>query len=311
MIATLDASGRLTALAVSPDGSLLARRRSRGHCPCLGDPPVHPSPPGLGRHAGVSTLASLTRSGSAYTAAAAGKHRAWQLSIADTSGELPPEGIPAETVVMSPTGAWVADRDPGRGRTHPRCGHGTGVGHPRRARSQRPHRHCARRDMAGHPGGQHDLTCRTRNWTLASRFHVDAETGHINSIHASADSRHLFAVDAIAVRAWAPRAPGNCWPPSPALPEGLKIPDLLPGRLLAGSRSFHRDYLGLGRPDGRSAHSSGGGYNHAHCTALTAAPDNRLLARAYHTIETWDVQQGALADAIGFPARSRDVAIST
>lgn len=224
-----------------------------------------------------------------------------------TSSELPLEGIPAETIVMSPTGAWVAVATQG-GDVHIRevaSGQvlATLAGHAVSA-----HIAIAPKEtwLATQAGGT--ITVWDSDWTLARRFHVGAETGHINSIHASADSRHLLTVDAIAVRAWDPRS-GKLLATMANFTEGLEsLTFSQDGSWLAAGDYYGTVWVWDARTGDLRA-TLGGGYNHARCTALTAAPDNRLLARAYRTIETWDVQQGALADEIGFPG-GWDVAIS-
>ena len=304
MIATLDASGRLTALAVSPDGSLLARGDHEGTI-LVWETRRFTLTARLGPHAGMSSLA-FSPDGQLLYSGGGGEARAWQLSMA-TSSELPPEGIPAETVVMSPTGAWVAVATQG-GDVHIR---GVATGQ-------------ASATLAGHAVSAHiaiapdgtwlatqaggTISVWDSDWTLARTFYVGAETGHITSIHASADSRQLFTIDAIALRAWDPCA-GKLLATMASFTEGLEsLTFSQDGSWLAAG-----DYYGTiwvwDALTGDLLATLGGGYNHARCTALTAAPDNRLLARAYHTIETWDVQQGVLADAIGFPG-GRDVAIS-
>jgi len=304
MIAKLDASGRLTALAVSPDGSLLASGDHEGTV-LVWETRRFTLTARLGRHAGMSSLA-FSPDGQLLYSGGGGEARAWQLSMA-TSCELPPEGIPAETVVMSPTGAWVAVATQG-GDVHIRkmpSGQelATLAGHAVSA-------HIAIAPdgtwLATQAGGT--ISVWDGDWTLARRFHVGAETGEINSIHASADSRQLLTVDAIAVRAWNPRS-GKQLATMAHFTEGLEsLTFSQDGSWLAAG-----DYYGTiwvwDAQTGDLRATLGGGYNHASCTALTAAPDDRLLGRAYRTIETWDVQKGVLADAIGFPGGS-DVAIS-
>ena len=304
MIATLDATGRLTALAVSPDGSLLASG-DHGGTVLVWETRQFTLTARLGRHAGMSSLA-FSPDGQLLYSGGGGEARAWQLSMA-TSSELPPEGIPAETVVMSPTGAWVAVATQG-GDVHIRdvaSGQAlaTLAGHAVRARI------AIAPDgtwLATEAGGT--ISVWDSDWTLARRFYVGAETGEINSIHASADRRRLFTVDAIAVRAWDPCS-GKLLATMASFTEGLEsLAFSQDGSWLAAGDYYGTIWVWDARTGDLRA-TLGGGYNHARCTALTAAPDNRLLARAYRTIETWDVQQGALADAIGFPGGS-DVAIS-
>ena len=304
MIATLDASGRLTALAVSPDGSLLASGDYEGTV-LVWETRQFTLTGRLGRHAGMSSLA-FSPDGQLLYSGGGGEARAWQLSMA-TSSELPPEGIPAETVVMSPTGAWVAVATQG-GDVHIRdvaSGQelATLAGHAVSA-------HIAIAPdgtwLATEAGGT--ISVWNGNWTLARRFYIGAETGDINSIHASADSRQLFTVDAIAVRAWDPRS-GKLLATMANFTESVEsLAFSQDGSWLAAGDYYGTIWVWDARTGDLLA-TLGGGYNHARCKALTATPNGSLLARAYHTIETWDVQQGALADEIGFQG-GWDVAIS-
>jgi WD40 repeat protein len=111
----------------------------------------------------------------------------------------------------------------------------------------------------------------------AKRFYVADVTGEISDIFASADSRWLFTVDAIAVRAWDPLSGKMLITMAGCLEEAEAVAFSQDGSWLAAG-----DYYGTiwvwDAGTGNLHCTLGGGYSHGRMGALAATPGNRLLA---------------------------------
>jgi WD40 repeat protein len=311
LITTLEAQGTVRALAVAQDGSLLASGDSDGTL-LVWESGRFTLKARLARHAGVSFL-GFSPDGQLLYSGGGGEARAWELRKAvDISPS--DESTPVERVLVPPKGAWVAVAVKG-GNVHIRDAASGEI------QTTLTVHHSGVRNIAVAPDGTWLATeCDgtifiwdTTGWTLTKQFDVYHITGSIQDIFVSSDSRRLFTVDYIAVRAWDPwlgrplTSMANCLEEA----EGLSFAH--DGSWLAAG-----DYYGtiwVWDADSGDLHSTlGGGWHYAALKALAATPENTLLAYPCErgsTIATWDVQRAEIVSTSSYPGGfAEQVAIS-
>jgi len=295
---TLEARGTIMALAVTRDGSHLASGDSEGAL-FVWESQRFTLKARLHGHGGVRSL-GFSPDGQLLYSGGGGDARAWELRKATSLGSSE-ESTPVERVIASPAGTWVAVAVQG-GNVHIRNAasgrvEATLTGHRTRVRN-----------IAVAPDGTWLATewagtifvWDTTGWTLTNKFYVQNVTGEIIDIVVSADSRRLFTVDHIAVRAWDPESGKPLISMASCLEEAEALSFSHDGSWLAGG-----DYYGtiwVWQAESGDLHSTlGGGYLHGRLRALAAMPGNTLLAYpAGGPVETWDIQRAMIVNTSHF-----------
>jgi WD40 repeat protein len=310
LLRTLEASAEVTALAASADGGLLASGDTHGTL-LVWESSEFTQVARLDGHGGVSSLsfAPESRSRLLYSGGG-GEVRAWDLRNATTVPSSQ-ESAPAEHVIVSSDGDWVAIaladgqvhvRDAASGQVQ------ATLGVPGRVRQ----RIAAAPDgtwLATEMGGTVSIWS-TASWAKANEFDIGHTTGYISQILTSANSRELLTRDGIAVRAWDIDTGKQlrCMTNILSEPEALCFSH--DGSYLAAGDYYGSIWLWSAH-QGNLISTMRTGYYQARLRSVTATPQGTLLAHAYSgQFEEWDINRASVIGAATMRSAGQNAVIA-